>query len=270
MKYLLTPLPFLLLAPTAQADISANDVLDLMRFDELIWIVRAESMVDNAELPQTFLGAGPSETWQATLEGILDEPQMLAKVEANFLANLTEDTLDDIYDFLSSDAWQQAITLEFSAREAMLDEGIEDAANEAYFAAVEADAARLPELERLVTGGDLVESNVVGAFNSMFSFYQGLNAGGFELGLSEEQLFELILEEEDTIRTDVSEWVYSFLYMAYDPLSDAHLEAQINFVQTPAGKTLNNALFVAFDTLYTDISFDLGEALARAAMEQAL
>lgn len=270
MKRFLAPLPLLMLTPAAQADISAQNVLDLMRFDEFVWVLRIESLADNADLPQAFLGVEPSPTWEQTLQDVLVEADMLADIETVFLANLTDDALPEIYDFLQTDAWQQAITLELSAREAWLDEFVEEAAVENYYDALDDGDARIEVLNDLIVAGDLVESNVVGTFNTMFSFYQGLGAGGLELGLNEEQLLETILQEEDSIRNDVNEWLYSFLLMAYDPLSDEDLEAQIDFLSTPAGQTLNNAMFTAFDALYTNLTFDLGQALALAAMEQTL
>lgn len=270
MKHIYLAVPFLAFAPAVQADVTAQELLDVMRFDEFIAIARAESLADNVDLPETFLEAQPSDTWSATLEAILNEADMLATVETTFLATLNPDSIAEIYDFVSSDVWQSAVTLENSAREAMLDDGIEEAAIAAYYEALDNDNQRLQDLQPLIDGANLIDSNVVGAFNSMFDFYQGLGAGGFELGLDEDQLFGLILDEEATIRADVVEWLNSFLLLAYDPLSDEALAAQTEFMITPAGQNLNNAMFEAFDALYTGISFDLGEALARAALEQTL
>ena len=49
------------------------------------------------------------------------------------------------------------------------------------------------------------------------------------------------------IRQNTTEWVYSFLLLAYEPLEDADLETYIAFSETGAGQDLNAAMFAAFD-----------------------
>jgi hypothetical protein len=61
-----------------------------------------------------------------------------------------------------------------------------------------------------------------------------------------------------------------YLAMAYQPLSDADLEAYIAFSRTPEGQVLNRALFAAFDALFNALSRDLGLAAARLMAGQDL
>ena len=51
--------------------------------------------------------------------------------------------------------------------------------------------------------------------------------------------------------------------MAYGPLSDAELEGYIALSATREGRSMNLALFAAFDELFRGISFDIGKAASR-------
>ena len=48
--------------------------------------------------------------------------------------------------------------------------------------------------------------------------------------------------------------------MAYAPLSTEELGTYTEFSRTEAGRALNAALFAGFDTVFTDVSRQLGRA----------
>ena len=45
---------------------------------------------------------------------------------------------------------------------------------------------------------------------------------------------QVIIGKEESIRLDTEEWIYSYLAMAYRPLSDAELEAELDDAVTEA------------------------------------
>jgi hypothetical protein len=58
--------------------------------------------------------------------------------------------------------------------------------------------------------------------------------------------------------------------MAYQPLSDDDLRAYIDHSSTPLGDAFNRAMFLAFDTVFVDISRQVGTALGRTLSGQSL
>jgi hypothetical protein len=64
------------------------------------------------------------------------------------------------------------------------------------------------------------------------------------------------------VRKESEKWLFSYLSLAYQPLSDADLDAYIAFSETPAGQRLNTIIFTAFDEAFRQVSFDLGRASA--------
>ena len=100
--------------------------------------------------------------------------------------------------------------------------------------------------------------------NSNYAFYIGLLDGNaFPRRLSENEVLADVWSQEDEIRDDTTEWVYSYLLMAYQPLSDEDLEVYTAMSRTEEGRALNRALFAAFDDVFVDISRNLGIAAAR-------
>ena len=66
--------------------------------------------------------------------------------------------------------------------------------------------------------------------------------------------------QEDQVRADTEAWLFPFLALAYQPLSDAELKAYVAFSASPEGQRLNRALFAGFDAVFEAVSADLGRA----------
>jgi hypothetical protein len=124
---------------------------------------------------------------------------------------------------------------------------------------------RMGLIRRLADAGDLVEMNVAGALTGNLAFLQGLAREGlYGEKVDDEQMMSDVWSQEDQVRTDTETWLFPYLAFAYQPLSDADLEAYIAFSETVAGERLNAALFVAFDGVFQQVSYDLGRAAGRA------
>ena len=154
---------------------------------------------------------------------------------------------------------------------AMLDEDVEQAAKEAAAVALADEDPRVALIRRYADANEIVDANVTGALNTNFAYFMGLMDGGATGGdLTESDVLADVQAQEPRIRADTTEWVYSFLLMAYAPASDEDIEALIAFSETDAGEALNVALFDAFDVVFRDISRELGLASARFMTTQDL
>jgi hypothetical protein len=145
----------------------------------------------------------------------------------------------------------------------LLDDAVEDAAKVAAADMAQDHDPRLALIRDFAVAGDLIEMNVAGAMNANLAFYQGMaETGGFAEEMTEDQILSDVWGQEPQVRADTEEWLFPYLALAYQPLSDEDLEAYTAFWETAAGKRLNTALFAAFDVVFTDISRDLGRAAA--------
>ena len=231
---------------------------------EMVEVMRLEGVDYGADMSdQLFPGRG-GPGWQALVEKIYDPAMMGATVRAALDKGLSDDDLELLNAFFTSERGTRIIGFEVSARQAMIDEGIEEAAEERFYKMLAEDEPRLELITEFVEVNDLVASNVMGAMNSNFAFYQGLIDGeAFPGTMTEGDILADVWAQEDAIRADTETWVYSYLTMAYQPLEDSDLEAYIAMSETEAGQRLNRALFKGFDDMYVAISRALGVAAAQ-------
>ncbi len=230
---------------------------------ELMPIMRDEGLDYGADLARDMFPGRGGDRWTAQVGRIYDTDRMRREMEQGMAARLEAGKIDALLQFFESDLGRRIVGLELSARRALLDPGVEEASEEAATELEASGDPRFDLLQSFVEANDLVEMNVVGALNSNWAFYQGLDAGGaFDGQLTEEQMLADVWAQEEQIRAETRGWVYAYLGMAYEPLSDDELAAYTALSETPEGEALNAALFAAFDEMFTRISRELGLAAA--------
>lgn len=243
---------------------------DLMRMDETFAIMAEEGRAHGAEIEAgSFPGRGGA-GWAATVARIYDTERMRTRFLAVFAEALKEDpaAIEAASRFFGSDLGQRILTLELDARRAMIDDDVSEAAE---VTAEKMKAARDPRLRlvrKMIEAADLVEMNVAGALSANLAFARGM-AETLPSARSQpaEDMLGEIWAQESGIRASTTTWLYSYLVMAYAPLSDAELQSYVDFWTAPEGKAVNAALFAAFDAAFVPISEELGQAVG--AMSQS-
>ena len=227
---------------------------------EMMAILRDERLAEAREIGvETFPGRVPA-SWDARMERTYDAARLQGVFDEVFAAEMAEADATPLIDFFESDIGQEIVRLELTGRRAFISEDVEEAAREAW--AASADDARAEQLARFIEVNDLLERNVSGALNSTLAFYQGL-AEAEQFAMSEADMLREVWSQEGEIRDDTEGWLYAYLGMSYQPLSDADLDAYIALSETEAGQALNTALFQAFDRVFDDVSFRVGAAIAQ-------
>jgi hypothetical protein len=150
------------------------------------------------------------------------------------------------------------VSAEISARQAMMVEGADEAANAAYDALSAADQPRRDLIDAMISDGDLIEFNVTSGLNSNFAFMRGMAATGALGDLPEDEMLAQVWQDEDDLRRDSAEWLTGFMAMAYRDLTVSELQAYSDFITSPAGRKLNSAMFTGFDKLYNGLSGQQG------------
>lgn len=230
--------------------------------DDMVGVLRREGLDYGVTLQGDLFPEGAT-GWQGQVSDIYDQTRLAAEFKGSLRREIPAEHLDDLLDFFTSELGRRVTQLELSAREALLDDALKQAAEEMRDDMLADHPARLDQLQRFIEVNDLTEANVASALNANLAFYQGLNqGGGFPAPLSEADILRDVWTQEPAIRKDTGEWLLSFLGLAYQPLSDADLEAYIVFSETAAGQMLNRAQFAAFDALFADVSQRLGVAAA--------
>jgi hypothetical protein len=258
-------------AATGEARLAA--LHEIFQIAPLLEVLQAEGLSYGADLDADMLGGQGGALWQGKVAAVYDVARMRAIYDREMLVELGGDpaALSGIEAFFAGDLGQRVMALEVAARRALLDEAAEAAAQQA-FEEVEAEGGeRLAGLRDFVAVNDLIESNVMGALNANLGFYRGLAAtGALGAAMSEDEMLAEVWAAEADVRAETEAWLYPFLNLAYQPLTEAELRDYVEFSRSAAGQRLNRAMFVAFDAMFTAISRDLGEALGRELQGQVL
>lgn len=254
--------PLSALAQEAGPDVQA--LFEALRLSDIVQVMRDEGIAYGDEIGADLFGSSPPADWQETVASIYDPARLEPQVMEALAAATEGQDIGPILAFFTSEPGSTFIDLEVSARQAMLDPEVEQMAKEAAAVAMADQSPLYAQIERFVAINDLVETNVVAAMNSTYAFYLGLMDGGaFPAEMTESDILGDVWAQEAMIRANTEEWVYSFLLMAYGPLSPEDMEAYIAFSETDAGRAANRAIFAAFDGMFEEISLALGRAAAR-------
>lgn len=249
----------------------ADALFEAIGMPQMIEIMREEGLAYGETLAQDMLPGGPSAQWSIAVSAIYDIEMMYEEVRGAFGEAIEGDDIDRMLAFYTAEPGTTIVNLEVSARRALLDDAVETASKENAAIAMADETDRYVMIKDFIEANDLIESNVVGALNSSYAFYMGLIDGGaMPAGMTAETALEDVWMQEPEIRSNTTEWAYSFLLMAYQPLSDDDLAAYLAFSQTEAGRDLTDALFVAFNGMFDDISRALGLASSRFMISQEL
>lgn len=258
--------------PTAEAAPISAEVAALtqaMRLDDLFAVLRDEGLDYGTTLEADMFPGGGGTAWPQAVSRIYDVAALRAQFDTVLQAELGGDpaVLQELMAFYGSDLGKKVVGLEIDARRTFIDDAAEDAAR---VAADKRRASRDPrhdQLERFITAGDLLESNVAGALSGNLAFLTGMNETGiYGQNLPQEQIMSDVWGQEAQIRNDTESWLHAYLGLAYQPLTEAEMEDYIAFMDSPAGKRLNAALFLAFDRVFRQVSLDLGRAAGVAML----
>ncbi|MDX8348628.1 DUF2059 domain-containing protein [Cognatiyoonia sp. IB215446] len=263
---------FALPALAQDDDASKIDALyEALALPQMLEIMREEGLDYGETIATDMFPGGGIARWNDAVSRIYDVEMMNEEVRGVFGEALEGDDIDAMLAFYNSETGRTIIELEVSARRALLDDAIEEASKENAALAMADETPLALQVQDFVAANDLIEANVVGALNSNYAFMTGLIDGGvMPPGITPETVLRDVWAQEDEIRANTSEWVYSFLLMAYQPLTDEEMDAYIEFSKSDAGTEINGALFEAFNGMFDDISRALGLAASRFMISQEL
>jgi hypothetical protein len=254
-------------APTPDALAEALSVRDVVA------IMREEGLQYGRQVETDMFSAPGGPGWDAAVSDIYAVDRIYPAFRKTFDASLAASGADigEMLKFLTSPSGKKTVALELSARRALLDEGVKDAAKLRVEEMRTENDPRLDLEAEFIKANDLVESNVSSALNASLAFYKGLAEGGaMPKDMPESELLGNVWSQEADTRTETTEWLFSFLVMAHAPLSDDEMRDYIAFSRSQAGRDLNRAMFEGFDVVFLDISHRLGVAAAAHVAGQDL
>jgi len=240
------------------------EMLAALGIYDIIALMSTENIQGGIDLePQLFPDVGGA-AWQAAVMRLHQGNRMAILFEEAFNREaMTPEQIAAVHDFATSDVGQRLVSGEIAARQAFLDPDEVSEATDAFLTAVGEDDPRIGLLREFNDINGLVERNVIGALNLRLAFYRGLIDGGaFDNEVPEGLMLSEVWSQESEVREMTIEWLYGYQLRAYAEASEADLRAYMQLSDSAAGRAVNNALFNAFDTMLTTLSYELGAAAA--------
>lgn len=246
---------------SASADARLTVLTDALRLGEVVAIMREEGLDYAGDIDRDMLAGQGGAFWRAQVDQVYDYNRMVETVRGALESNLDTQARDAAVAFFDTVLGQQIVELENAGRAAMQEEAVEEAAGARCRNPVTEDEAHLALIDRFIAANDLIERNVTGALSSNFRFFEGL-VDGEMLEMTEADILAQVYTQEDDIRTETEDWLCGYLLLAYRPLPLEDLRVYVEFYDTAPGRALNAALFEGYETMYRDISYALGRAVA--------
>ena len=253
----------------AGAETRAERLGEALLLQEVVDILRQEGLAYGRSLDTDLLAGAGGRYFAAQVARFYDSGAMLEVLNDSIAEHMSDKAIADSLAFFDSEEGRRILQFEVSARIAMSDPAVEDAALAAFQAALDKGDPRAEDVVRFIEINDLAERNVAGALSSNYRFFLGLVDGGGRK-MSEAEIIDEVWGQEDEIRVQTGTWLNSFLYLAYQPLSDEVMRAYLDYSDTAAGQALNTALFDGFDEMYHAIYYALGRAVAQAMQASEL
>ena len=248
-------------APLAAQNLDAR-LAEVLMLEEVAVILRDEGISYGKTLDRDMLGDSGGAYYAEKIARIYDPTAMTEILRRALAEGMTDEQARKSLDFLDTEQGHRILQLEIDARVAMADPAVDEAAGEAFDAALSGGDPRAQAVEDFIAINDLGERNVAGALSSNYQFLLGLVDGGSH-EMSEGEILDEIWAQEDQVRAETRAWLNAFLFMAYGPLSEEEMNAYLTYSRTDAGQALNAALFDGFDGLYRTIYYALGLTTAQ-------
>lgn len=239
-------------------------MFEAVGMEESFLIIAEAGQRDALSLEDDLFPGQGGAAWAAIVDRLVT-PELLRDTFTSAFPEqrLSPERTAEVVAFFSTDLGQRIVTGELTAWRAIDDPDIEAAANAVYQQQLADADPRLELLTRLIDSNDFIDLNVMGGLNANVAFLQGLADGGaYAEPVTEDMILSQVWQQEPQMREDTVLWLYSYQLMAYADLSDADLEAYIEFSESDAGRAYNTALFAGFDAIFTEMSYRLGATAA--------
>ncbi|MFL4471159.1 DUF2059 domain-containing protein [Tateyamaria armeniaca] len=244
-------LALILSASNALASPETDRLVDALGIPALIAAFSIEGMENGASINDGFLNGQGGSVWAETVRRLYDPARLEEEVRSAFAATLDDQTAAQALLFFESDLGTRIVDLEVQARNAMLNDDLEEAAKSAPSAA----SASITEFLEI---RNLVERNADAAMAAQVAFFAGMAETSNQndpLPDTEAQRALILAETE--------RWLRGYYALAQSPLSADDVAIYTAFWETEVATALDDALFDAFGNSYATLSFGLGQAAGR-------
>ena len=255
--------------PGAIVTTEPTSISEVMKLADLAVLLHKEGLEHGRAIDRDMLGERGGPVWHRQVDKIYAADRISATLARDLEHGLSNSETAQIRTFFSAPLGQRILRLELEARLMMADSVFEERAIGDLGDRAHPGDAVFRSVQQFMQVNDLVDLNVTGALNANYQFLRSfaLQGGGSE---PQSEILNSVWADAENVEANVTEWLQAYLLTAYDNLTPQERDAYVSFCRTAAGQALNRELFRSFDSLYQQISRELGKAAAHALVSEAL
>ncbi len=242
----------------ADADTEADRLVDAMGIPALIAAFSEDGLETVRDINDGFLNGQGGDVFAETTRRLYDPARLEPKLRADMIAALDPRDARQALAFFESAQGQRIIALEVQARQAMVDDAVEETAKAAASRADDATVA-------LLSVRNLVDRNTDVALAAQRAFFDGLAATSDRTDMAPD-----IEGQRDTIAESTRAWLTGYYMLVASALEPDDMDVYIAFWETDVGQSVDAALYSAFEGTYVDLSFGLGQLVGRLLPQNEL
>ncbi|MBT3140315.1 hypothetical protein DS909_14900 [Phaeobacter gallaeciensis] len=255
-------------ATSALAQNTVDDLSRALRLKDVVSILRDEGIQYGKTLNDELLDGTGGAFVDQKVDEIYSSDRMESVLRHALADSMTQKDIEEAVLFFETPLGQTIISLENSARRVYSDPTVEDIAKTQY-QKMDRSKPLYGLIEEYIATNDLIGQNVDSAIRADYEFFRGISQGQ-GVRQDDQAVLSDLWAQKDVTRQETRDWLFGFLLLAFQPLSDREMQENLEFSKTDAGRALNSALFVGFEQMYNEISFELGLVIGRSMVAQDL
>lgn len=241
----------------AKADSDVDRLYDAMGLPALLAAFAADGAASAQSVNDGFLGGQGGDVFAETVRRLYDVDRLNPILREGLKEALDAAVAARALVFFETEMGARIIRIEVEARNAMSDEALEAAAMRA------ADIPD-PDVVEMLDIRDLVARNTDITLDAQSGFFSGMQSAAPGAPAPD------IEGQRGQVTERTRAWITGYYMLVASALEEHDLSTYSAFWETDVGQALDEALFVAFEALYVDLSFALGQMVGRLMPQNEL
>ena len=236
-----------------------------------VFIEGISETLRNTDNAMTGTDEGLSVAWDLAATETFAPAQMMSEIVTAVAGQIDPADIDAASAFLNSDLGRKVTEMEKDAqRPGQMDIVTQEGAD-LLAGLIASGDARLDAYTNMIEALGAIDNEVASAMNLNFAIYAGMSQSGLlPYRLSEAEILQLVASQQDMIRAEIRDGIYTAFVYTYRDLSDEDLAAYTAFLTSKPGRAVYSAVNLATQDVMGDRAKKFGARLMQLQGVQEL
>ncbi len=221
-----------------------RDLLILLGFDT--FVESFSEALRETDNQFTEADSGLAIAWDMAANEVFPAAELLDEIVIAMDGRMNDDDIDSVRTFLMSDLGALVTKMEVKAQVPGIAGEVSERGREILTDLIAEDSKRLKQYQQMIEALGAIDTEVASAMNLNFAIYSGMSQSGkLPYQLSESEILELVMSQQDMIRSHIRDQIFLTFAYTYRDLSDDQLSQYIKFLTSDAGRALYSSVNIA-------------------------